>query len=794
MTFKEHFNNSILFFDGAMGTELQKNGLNKGELPENLNINYPEIVKKVHKSYLDAGCNIITTNTFGANSLKFDNVNEIITKAVEIAKNTIQESEKNAYVALDIGPLGKLLKPYGDLEFETAYDLYKEQVIAGEKAGADFILIETMGDLYEIKSAVLAAKENTNLPVLVSMIFDEKGILLTGADIKTAVITLESLGVDGIGMNCGLGPDQMLLLLKEMKQYSSTPIFVQPNAGLPVSINGVTTYNVTPEEFAQKQLQILKNGACTLGGCCGTTPNHIKAMIDLCKNEQIEKITKKHITAVTSYSKTVVFGDKPVIIGERINPTGKKKLREALRNKDMDYIYREGVTQADAGADILDVNVGLPEIDEPEMMKNAVTGLQSILDTPLQIDTSDAVAMEKALRIYNGKAMVNSVNGKEKVMEEIFPLVKKYGGVLVCLTLDENGIPETADGRIEIAKRIIKKAEEYGISKENLVFDPLCMTVSTNKDNAKITLECIERLTNELGVKTVLGVSNVSFGLPNRELLNSAFFTLAMQKGLSSGIINPKSDAMMNSFYSFCALQGSDKNFEQYIANVTDTKAEVKNIDVDLKTAVVKGLKSEAREQTKKELETKTPIEIIDSILIPALNEVGKGFEENTVFLPGLLMSAETAGVSFDLIKEHIANSGTETQEKGKILIATVEGDIHDIGKNIVKVLLQNYGFSVIDLGKDVTTEKIVEVAEKEEIKLVGLSALMTTTVPSMEKTISLLKEKCPDTAVMVGGAVLTEDYAKTIGADFYGKDAMASVRIAENFFAKQGKLYLYYN
>ncbi len=785
MNFKEQFNNRILFFDGAMGTELQKNGLRKGELPENLNIHSPEIVKNVHKSYLDAGCTVITTNTFGANSLKFDNVPEIITKAVEIAKSTIKESGKEAFVALDMGPLGKLLKPYGDLEFETAYDLYKEQVIAGKNAGADLILIETMGDLYEIKSAVLAAKENSDLPVLVSMIFDSKGILLTGADIKTAVITLEALGVDGIGMNCGLGPDQMLELLKEMQKYSSTPIFVEPNAGLPVSINGVTTYNVTPEEFAQKQLQILKNGACALGGCCGTTPDHIKAMIDLCKTEKIEKISKKQITAVTSYSKTVIFENKPIIIGERINPTGKKMLKEALRNNDMDYIYREGVTQADAGADILDVNVGLPEIDEPQMMQNAVSGLQSILNTPLQIDTSDTVAMEKALRIYNGKAMVNSVNGKEKVMNEVFPLVKKYGGVLVCLTLDEKGIPETVDGRLDIAKRIIKKAEEYGIEKENLVFDPLCMTVSTNKDNANTTLECIEKLTNDLGVKTVLGVSNVSFGLPNRELLNSTFFTLAMQKGLSAGIINPKSDAMMNAYYSFNALMGLDENFEQYIENVTDTKAEVKASDVDLKTAVVKGLKSQARELTKKELETKTPIEIIDGILVPALNEVGKGFEENKIFLPGLLMSAETAGASFEIIKEFIVNIGEKTEEKGKILIATVEGDIHDIGKNIVKVLLENYGFSVIDMGKDITPEAIAERAEKENIKLVGLSALMTTTVPSMEKTIALLKAQNPQISVMVGGAVLTEDYAKTIGADFYGKDAMASVRIAEKFFAK---------
>ena len=786
MTFKEKFGNEILFFDGAMGTMLQKNGLKTGELPENMNITHPEVLLKIHKEYLDAGCNIVTTNTFGANGLKFKNVKEIITSAVSLAKKSIENIERDCYVALDVGPLGKLLKPCGDLEFETAYELFKEQVIAGENAGADLILIETMGDLYEIKAAVLAAKENTELPILVSMIFDEKGILLTGADIKTAVITLEALGVDGIGMNCGLGPDQMLELLKEMKKYSSTPIFIQPNAGLPVSVNGVTTYNVTPEEFAQKQLEIVKNGACALGGCCGTTPEHIKAMIELCKNEKVEKINKKDFTAVTSYSKTVIFGEKPVIIGERINPTGKKMLKEALRNKDMDYIYREGVAQADAGADVLDVNVGLPEIDEPEMMQNAVFGLQSILNTPLQIDTSDTVAMEKALRLYNGKAMVNSVNGKAESMNSVFPLVKKYGGVVVCLTLDENGIPETADGRIAIAEKIIEKAKEYKISKNDLVFDPLCMTVSTNKDNAKITLECIERLNNDLGVKTVLGVSNVSFGLPNRELLNSVFFTLALQKGLSAGIINPKSDAMMNSYYSYCALAGLDDNFESYISNNTENKKQVSSENtVDLKTAVIKGLKSQARAETEKELTTKSPLEIIDGILIPALDEVGKDFENNVVFLPGLLMSAETAGMSFEIIKKHMANNGSIDTKKGKIIIATVKGDIHDIGKNIVKVLLENYGYDVVDLGKDVAPQQIVEAVKNENAKLVGLSALMTTTVPAMEETIRLLRKETDGVSVMVGGAVLTEEYAKMIGADYYGKDAMSSVRYAEKFFAK---------
>ena len=785
MTFKEKFGKEILFFDGAMGTMLQKNGLKTGDLPENMNITSPEILLKIHKEYLDAGCNIVTTNTFGVNSLKFCNVEEVVTAGVSLARKSAESYDRDVFIALDSGPLGRLLEPCGDLPFEEAYTLFKEQYVAGERAGADFILIETMGDLYEIKAAVLAAKENTDLPILVSMIFDEKGILLTGADIKTAVVTLEGLGVDGIGMNCGLGPDQMLELLKEMRKYSGTPIFIQPNAGLPVSVNGKTTYNVTPEEFAKKQLNILKNGASALGGCCGTTPDHTKAMIDLCKSEKITEIEKKSYTAVSSYSKTVEFSERPVIIGERINPTGKKLLKEALRNNDMDYIYREGVTQADAGAHILDVNVGLPEIDEPTLMVSAVKGLQSILDLPLQLDTSDTVAMEKALRIYNGKPMINSVNGKEESMKSVFPLVKKYGGVVVCLTLDENGIPETVEGRMAIAEKIISRAEEYGISKNDLVFDPLCMTVSTNKDNGKITLECVNRLKNQLGVHTVLGVSNVSFGLPERELLNSSFFTLALNNGLSAGIINPKSEMMMNSYYSYNALTGLDDNFENYIVNAIDTKTEMKSASVDLKTAVIKGLKEQARQETEKELKEKTPLQIIDGILIPALDEVGKNFENNKVFLPGLLMSAETAGISFDIIKKHLQNNGAESVKKGKIIIATVKGDIHDIGKNIVKVLLENYGYDVIDLGKDVAPQTIVDAVKKHNVRLVGLSALMTTTVPAMEETIRLLREQTDGVSVMVGGAVLTEEYSERINADFYGKDAMSSVRITEKFFAK---------
>ena len=784
MSFKERFGKEILFFDGAMGTMLQKNGLKPGGLPEYMNITSPEVLLKIHKAYLDAGCDIITANTFGANSLKFDNTEEIISAAVTLAKTAVKKSERECFVALDVGPLGRLLKPYGDLDFDEAYSLFAEQMTACEKAGADLIIIETMGDLYEIKAAVLAAKENTDLPILVSMIFDEKGILLTGADIKTAVFTLEGLGVDGIGLNCGLGPDQMLTLLDGLLKYSSTPVFIQPNAGLPVCVDGVTSYNVTPNDFAEKQLKIAEKGACALGGCCGTTPEHIAAMVKLCKDVKVKPISEKNFTAVTSYSKTVLLGEKPMIIGERINPTGKKLMKEALRNNDIDYIFREGIAQTDSGAHILDVNVGLPEIDETEMMKTAVTGLQSILNTPLQIDTSDISAMETALRLYNGKAMVNSVNGKAESMDSVFPLIKKYGGVTVCLTLDENGIPDTVEGRVKIAEKIIKRAAEYGISKKDLVIDTLCMTVSTGADNAKITLEALNRIKNELGVNTVLGVSNVSFGLPARENLNSAFFTLAMENGLSAGIINPKNEMMMNAYYSYCALKGHDENFESYIANSSSVTPQTKSDNkVDLKTAVIKGLKEQAREQTEKELAVKAPLEIINGILVPALDEVGKGFEENRVFLPGLLMSAETASISFEVIKRAMKKSDSGGENKGKIILATVKGDIHDIGKNIVRVLLENYGFEVIDLGKDVTPQTIVDTAVKENVRLVGLSALMTTTVPAMEETIKLLKEQKNDTRVIVGGAVLTQEYADMIGAHFYSKDAMSSVRYAEKFF-----------
>ena len=789
MKFIDLLGKERLFFDGAMGTMLQKNGLSAGEIPETWNITHRDTVYAIHKAYADAGCNIIKSNTFGANALKFKGtdytVEEIVTSAIDIAKTAVSGKDKT-FVALDLGPTGKLLKPYGELPFETAYELYKQQVIAGKKAGADLVLIETMGDTYEIKAAVLAAKENCDLPIVVTMIFDESGKLLTGSDIKTAVFMLEGLGVDAIGFNCGLGPRQMLSLLPELLKYSSTPLAVNPNAGLPECVNGVTFFNVTPEEFANDLKELAEMGVSLLGGCCGTTPEHLKEAVKLCKDIPVLPVKQKSITAVTSYSKTAVIGERPIIIGERINPTGKKKLKAALVSGDSGYIFSEALSQVECGADVLDVNVGLPEIDEPKVMCDTVKGIQGITNLPLQIDTSDPAAMEQALRIYNGKPLINSVNGKKESMEKIFPLAKKYGGVVVCLTLDEGGIPESAEGRIKIAEKIINTAKEYGIDKKDLIIDTLAMTVSTGAENAKRTLQALSYVRNTLGVNTVLGVSNISFGLPKRDNINAAFFTLAMGSGLSAGIINPKSDSMMNAFYSYCALNGYDENFETYISKTSDSAPTAKNDKTDLKTAVINGLSGAAGENARELLKTEQPLDIINLYLIPALDIVGKGFEDGTIFLPQLLMSADAAKAAFDEIKASIPAEANGSEKKNKVVIATVKGDIHDIGKNIVKVLLENYGFDVIDLGKDVDPEIIVDTAIKEKVKLVGLSALMTTTVVNMEETIRLLRKRYPECKVMVGGAVMTQDYADRIGADSYAKDAMGAVRYAEKLFSDE--------
>lgn len=763
----------IKFFDGGMGSMLN---LSAGELPEKLNINEPERVFAVHKGYADAGADFITANTFGANSLKYDNVPELVKAAVELAKKAGKK------VALDIGPTGKLLKPMGDLDFERAVELFSEVIEAG-KDGADVVIIETMSDSYELKAAVLAAKEHCDLPVIASMIFDENGRLLTGGDMRSACAMLEGLGADAVGINCGLGPKQMIELVKEMRENTFLPILVMPNAGLPESVDGKTVYNVSPQEFAEDMLTIAKQGVSYLGGCCGTTPEHIRAMIELCKNIPDSIPEKKTDTVVSSYSTAVTIGEKPVVIGERINPTGKKLFKEALRNNDIDYVIKEGLSQQEHGAHILDVNVGLPEIDEVKMLSDAVYNLQSVLPLPLQLDSSDPQALEKAMRIYNGKPMVNSVNGKQSSMKEIFPLVKKYGGVVVCLCLDENGIPETAQGRIDIAKKIINTAQEYGIDKKDLVVDALTMTISTNKDNAIETLKAVKYIRNELGVGTVLGVSNISFGLPKREAINTAFFTLALENGLSAGIINPLSESMMNAYYSYNALMGYDDNCAEYIESVTLSQTAVSSTSsMDLKTAIIKGMKEDAGSCAKELLKDTQPLDIINEYIIPALDVVGDGFEKNKIFLPQLLMSADSAKEAFNVIREYLVLSGQEKKSENKIVIATVEGDIHDIGKNIVKVLLSNYGFDVIDLGKDVKCEKVLEETIKNDCKLVALSALMTTTVTNMEKTIKLVHENT-DAKVLVGGAVLTKSYAKMIDADYYAKDAMESVRIAKSFF-----------
>lgn len=761
-----------------MGTMLQSMGLGAGEPPELLNITDSEKVLSVHRAYADAGSEYITANTFGANRLKIKDPEEVIRAGVRLAKSAGKK------VALDIGPTGKLLKPMGELDFEDAVDIFSQMINAG-KDGSDIVLIETMSDTYEIKAAVLAAKENCDLPVFVTMIFDEKGRLLTGADVKTAVTMLEGLGVDAIGFNCGLGPAETLPLVEEIRKWTSLPIIVQPNAGLPESVNGKTVYNVSPDDFARDMKKAADIGVSYLGGCCGTTPEHIRKMIELCRNIPANIPEKKNFTFVSSYSQTVEIGKKPVIIGERINPTGKKLFKEALRRKDIEYIIKEGLKQTDAGAHILDVNVGLPEIDEVKMMETAVKSLQSVIAAPLQIDTSNTAALERALRIYNGKPMINSVNGKAENMKAVFPLAKKYGGVVVCLCLDENGIPQTAQGRIKIAEKIINTAAGYGIDKKDLIVDALTMTISTDSANGEETLKAVEYIRRTLGVNTVLGVSNISFGLPKREAINTAFFTLALQSGLSAGIINPNSQSMMNAYYAFNALNGLDENCTEYIDSVTVPEQTAPAGETTLRTAIVKGVKEDAARCAAELLKTNDSLDVINEHIIPALDEVGDGFENNRIFLPQLLMSADSAKAAFDVIREKMILSGKKEKRGDKIVIATVHGDIHDIGKNIVKVLLSNYGFDVIDLGKDVPEEEVLKAVKENNVKLVGLSALMTTTVPAMEKTIELL-HKNTDAKVIVGGAVLTQSYADMINADWYAKDAMETVRIARAFFGAE--------
>lgn len=793
MTIQEKIQAGLVFFDGGTGTMLQEAGLAPGELPERWNLTRPEVIQNLHRAYLAAGCNIIKTNTFGANRLKLgDELAQIVLAGIQHAKAAITKTGQ--YVALDIGPLGKMLKPLGDLDFEDAVRVFAEVVRLGVQGGVDLILIETMNDAYETKAAVLAAKENSHLPVFVTNVYDERGKLMTGADPVSMIALLEGLRVDALGINCSLGPAQMKKLVPVFARYASLPIIVNPNAGLPHSERGRTIYDVGPEDFAAEMTEIVRLGARIVGGCCGTTPEYMKLMIEQVRAIAPLPLSTKPHTLVSSYTHAVEMGPSPILIGERLNPTGKKRLKEALKREDMGYILNEGLKQADQGAHVLDVNVGLPGIDEAGMMCRVVEELQAVTDLPLQIDSSSPEVLERAMRRYNGKPLVNSVNGKEESLEQVLPLVAKYGGVLIALTLDEAGIPEDADGRIRIAKKIIERAASYGIARKDIVVDPLAMTISSDTTSALTTLACIRRLTQELQVHTSLGVSNISFGLPKREMITSTFFAMALANGLSAAIMNPASAEMMKVYHCAKALRNQDPNCQAYIAYADTVTTEVKSTAAAPKAgepqaeglagAIVRGLKEEAARYTKELLQTTAPMDVVNGEIIPALDIVGQGFEKKTVYLPQLLMSAEAATASFEVIKQKMGSSSQE--KKGTIVIATVKGDIHDIGKNIVKVLLENYGYEVIDLGRDVAPQTILDAVEKYQVRLAGLSALMTTTVPAMEETIQLIHEKAPYCQVVVGGAVLTADYAKQIGADFYGRDAMETVRVAEKVFQKE--------
>ncbi len=766
--------NEFLIFDGGMGTMLQKGVLKTGELPEILNITNPEEIITVHKMYVQAGAQVITANTFGANARKLKDsgytVEQIVGAGIDCARKSGAKR-----VALDMGPTGALLAPLGTMSFYEAYDLYAEVVEAGKNA--DFIIIETMSDLLEAKAALLAAKEHSDLPVFVTMTFAEDMRTFLGTDAKTAAITLSALGADAVGVNCSLGPKELMPVVREMTAYSKAPVIVQPNAGLPHIENGETVYKTTPEEYAESIAQMIELGVSVIGGCCGTTPEHIKAVVKMLEGKKPFKRNIKPFTAVTSYQNTVILENSVAVIGERINPTGKKKLKEALRSKNYDYIIGEALTQQENGADILDVNAGLPEIDEVKTLTKIITEIQSVTPLPLQIDSSDPQAVEAAARIYNGKPIINSVNGKEESMAQIFPIAKKYGASIVALTLDESGIPDTAQGRFEIAEKIIKKAAEYGIAEEDILVDCLVLTASTNQHNTLQTLEAIKLVKAKYNVKCVLGVSNVSFGLPAREIINSVFLAMAFDAGLDMPILNPSSESYMRVVGAYKVLANIDKGAQGFIEKYAEIKENKQEGSIeDIKSIIIKGKKNQAADVVRGMLDEYKPFEIINDFFIPALDVVGERFDKGEIFLPQLINSAEAVGAGFDVLKNL---AGGEAPTKGKILVATVKGDIHDIGKNIVKMLLENYGYEVIDMGKDVEPELIVERAKKENIKLVGLSALMTTTVKYMQETITLLRKEGIDCKVMVGGAVLNSEYAEMVGADFFAQDAAASARIA---------------
>ena len=795
---REEIRNRRLYFDGGTGSILQAHGLKPGELPETWNLTHPEEIVALHTGYLEAGSDVINANTFGANRLKYpDNLEEIVTAAVQHAREARRRTgREDAYITIDMGPTGKLLAPMGDLPFEEAVQLYGEVARLGEAAGADLVLIETMSDSYETKAAVLGAKENCSLPVFVTMVFDEHGKMLTGGTPESMVAMLEGLGVDALGVNCSLGPKQMIPIVERLLAAASVPVIANPNAGLPRSENGVTSYDIDADQFAGYMQQLAERGIAGAGGCCGTGPDHIRMTIDRCRQIPFRVPEKKHRAVISSFCRAVTLGERPLLTGERLNPSCGAIIKESLRTGDLDTLLAEALRQEDTDAAILNVNAGLPEIDEAAMLAAMVEKLHAATPLPLSIDTTDAAAMERAMRLYNGKPLVNSVNGTQERMDEIFPLVKKYGGVVIALLLDENGIPETADGRIAVAYRILDEAARYGLGKEDIVFDPLAMAVSADGQSAMVTLETIRRLHEELGAMSNLGVSNVSFGLPRRDLLNAQYLSLAMQNGLSLGIVNVLSKAVTTAYHTYLAVTGQDANCLAYIdmvqagehaggadSNGSRTDHSAGESGPTLAQCIDRGMDRLAAEKTREALAGGAdPMQLINEILIPALDEVGKGFEDGSLFLPQLLMSADAARASFAVVNEAMADLPQEQKEK--VILATVKGDIHDIGKNIVRVLLENYGYQVIDLGKDVDPEVIADAALQDDIRVVGLSALMTTTVTSMEDTIRLLRQKKKDAKIVVGGAVLNEEYAGRIGADQYAKDAMATVRFADQVFA----------
>lgn len=776
--------NDFTIFDGAMGTELIRLGMKPGELPELYNLTHPEIIMEIHKSYLLAGAQVITANTFGANRKKLEGKADL-RETVFAAVNAAREAGANK-VALDMGPIGAMLQPLGTVSFDEAYDIFSEVVKAGAEAGADIALVETMSDLLEAKAALLAVRENSRMPVFVNMTFDKSGRTFLGTTPEIAAITLSSLGADAVGINCSLGPEDIMPLADKMLKYATVPVMVQPNAGLPRVENGATVYDVSPEKFSDCLFDMAQKGVLIMGGCCGTTPLHIALLKEKLAGIKPVKRDIKRVTAFTSGQKAVISAGNVAVIGERINPTGKKKIKEALLSGDFDYIVSEAVTQAEAGADMLDVNAGLPEIDEAKTLELLITKLQAVTPLPLQIDSADPAAVERAVRVYCGKPVINSVNGKEESLNSVLPIAKKYGAGVVGLTLDENGIPATAEERVKIAEKIIARAESIGIPREDVLIDCLVMTVSTNQDMANQTLKAVRAVSEKTGVKTVLGVSNVSFGLPKREIINSSFLSAALSAGLTFPILNPMSKRYMDAVAAHRVISGEDAGCADYIAAYSNIPSGEKTVgeketNPDITSIVLSGKKNLIAEAVKRELEVLPVMDVINLRLIPAINAAGDKFEKGEFFLPQLLVSAETVKVGFDVIKDSVPPG--DIKGKGEILLATVKGDIHDIGKNIVKMLLTNYGYEIIDLGKDVAPETIAEEAVKRNIKLVGLSALMTTTVKSIEETVAALRRSGSDAKVMVGGAVLNEEYAKLVGADFYAKDAAAAAKIAGAVF-----------